>query len=208
MKSSLDTSPLRPGVTMESAAMSGDRRQLSGQRREILKSGQTQRAPCGPKFDLHFLSLELDKDCTSFIRSPSGVNRVTLRKSYRLSWTLGWSITTASGRIKGRCAAAEHLYRPSLTENNSGKKRSDSSTNRTIGTTKTERAHRRRYATHAKTITDIAEHIEYSTTDSGSKQRSDIFTGCLCPKASKETNGQGCIDWPPNLTTYAKVNIL
>ena len=159
--------------------MSGDRRQLSGQRREILKSGQTQRAPCGPKFDLHFLSLELDKDSTSFIRSPSGVNRVTLRKSYRLSWTLGWSITTASGRIKGRWAAAEHLYRPSLTENNSGKKRSDSSTNRTIGTTKTERAHRRRYATHAKTITDLAENIEIFY----NRQRRQAALGYLSPAA-------------------------
>lgn len=41
-------------------------------------------------------------------------------------------------RIKGKCVAAERLCRHSLTENSSGRKRSDSSTNRTIGTSKTE----------------------------------------------------------------------
>jgi len=40
--------------------------------------------------------------------------------------------------IKGKCAVAERLCIRSLTENNSGWKRSDNSTNRTIGTIKTE----------------------------------------------------------------------
>lgn len=60
-------------------------------------------------------------------------NCITLWKSYRPTWTLGWSITTPKERIKGKCAATERPCRHSLTENCSGWKRSDNSTNRTIG---------------------------------------------------------------------------
>lgn len=46
------------------------------------------------------------------------------------------SYNSESGLIKGKCAAAERLCRHSLTENNSGWKRSDSSTNRAGGASK------------------------------------------------------------------------
>ena len=80
----------------------------------------------------------IEPSCMNFTRLPSGVNCTILWKICRPTWTLGWSITTTSGRIKGKSAAAEHHYKHSLMENKSVRKRSDNSINRTSGDIKTE----------------------------------------------------------------------
>lgn len=77
--------------------------------------------------------------CTRFTMLRSVANYANPWRSFRPIWMSGWSITTPSGLTKGRCAVAGRPCNLSLRANSSGRKRSDSSTNRTRGDIKTER---------------------------------------------------------------------
>ena len=63
----------------------------------------------------------------------SGANCITLWRSCKPTWTHGWRSITQIGLTKARCAVAGPPCKPCSMARPSGRKRSDNSTNRTIG---------------------------------------------------------------------------